>query len=321
MAEPSAADQDRVLDAAVALSVPGGGDPALAGRALLRTRAGRRTRLARVAVRLGLTGIPFLATIYCALFAPWVAPRDPFEQDLDRRLLPPFFIAGGSMANPLGTDQIGRDVLSRIIYGARISLPVGLAATLLGGVVGVLLGAVAGYFRGRADRVLTRIMDIQLSFPFLLFAISVIALSGPSLRILVVVLAIGSWVGYGRIVRGMALSLREREFVQAAQALGASPMRIVVREVLPNVLPTALVVATLELGRAIILEATLSFLGLGVQPPTPTWGTSLSDAREYIQVAWWTATFPGLAIMLVVLSVNLLGDALRDLLDPRLRLA
>ena len=320
MAEPSAADQDRILDA-VALSAPGGGDPALAGRALTRTRAERRARLARVVVRLGLAGIPFLATIYCALFAPWVAPRDPFEQDLDRRLLPPFFVAGGSMANPLGTDQIGRDVLSRIIYGARVSLPVGLAATLLGGVVGVLLGAVAGYFRGRVDRVLTRIMDIQLSFPFLLFAISVIALSGPSLRILVVVLAIGSWVGYGRIVRGMALSLREREFVQAAQALGASPMRIVVREVLPNVLPTALVVATLELGRAIILEATLSFLGLGVQPPTPTWGTSLSDAREYIQIAWWTATFPGLAIMLVVLSVNLLGDALRDLLDPRLRLA
>lgn len=280
-----------------------------------------QVRLARRKLRLVLAGIPLVATIFCAALAPWIAPHNPLAQDLDRRLRPPGWVRGGSLASPLGTDQIGRDVLSRVIYGARISLPIGLAATILGGVVGICVGAIAGYFRGRVDRVLTRLMDIQLSFPFLLFAISVIALSGPSLRILIVVLAIGSWVGYARIVRGMVLSLREREFVQAAQALGVSPARIVAREILPNVLPTALVVGTLELGRTILLEATLSFLGLGVQPPTPTWGTSLSDAREYIQIAWWTATFPGLAIMLVVLSVNLLGDVLRDILDPRLRLS
>jgi peptide/nickel transport system permease protein len=265
--------------------------------------------------------VPLVVTAFCAAFAPAVAPRDPLAQDLDRRLRPPFGVPGGSAGNLLGTDHIGRDVLSRLIYGARISLPIGLAATVLGGVVGISVGAVAGYFRGRVDRLLTGVIDIQLSFPFLLLAISVIALSGPSLRILVLVLAVGSWVAYARIVRGMVLSLREREFVQAAQALGVSSARIIAREILPNVVPTALVVGTLELGRTILLEATLSFLGLGVQPPTPTWGTSLSDAREYIQIAWWTATFPGLAIMLVVLSVNGLGDALRDILDPRLRLA
>ena len=164
-------------------------------------------------------------------------------------------------------------------------------------------------------------MDIQLSFPFLLFAISIIAVSGPGVSVLVVVLAIGSWVAYARIVRGMVLGLREKEFVQAARALGVSSGRIIARQIVPNVLPTALVVGTLDVGRIIILEATLSFLGLGVQPPTPSWGMSLSDAREYIQIAWWTATFPGLAIMLVVLSVNQLGDGLRDILDPRLRLA
>jgi len=211
--------------------------------------------------------------------------------------------------------------LSRTIYGARISLPIALAASALGAGVGIPLGAIAGYFRGRVDGVLSNAMDIQLSFPFLLFAISIIAVSGPGVSVLVVVLAIGSWVAYARIVRGMVLGLREKEFVQAARALGVSSGRIIARQIVPNVLPTALVVGTLDVGRIIILEATLSFLGLGVQPPTPSWGTSLSDAREYIQIAWWTATFPGLAIMLVVLSVNQLGDGLRDILDPRLRLA
>lgn len=279
----------------------------------------RRARFTWRRLRLVVAAVPLVVTIVCALFSPAVAPRDPVALDLDRRLRPPAWLAGGAVTNILGTDQIGRDVLSRIVYGSRISLPVGLAATLIGGVAGTLIGAAAGYFRGRADAVVTKVIDIQLSFPFLLFAISVIAVSGPSLRVLVIVLAIGSWVGFARIVRGLALSLREKEFIQAAQALGVSSGRIIARQLLPNVLPTALVVATLDLGRIIILEATLSFLGLGVQPPTPSWGTSLSDAREYIQIAWWTATFPGLAIMLVVLSANLVGDALRDILDPRLK--
>ena len=272
-------------------------------------------------LRLVVAAVPLALTVLAAAFAPTLAPHDPLAQDLDRRLLPPSWLSGGSSANLLGTDQIGRDVFSRIIYGARISLPIALAASALGAGVGIPLGAIAGYLRGGADGILSNAMDIQLSFPFLLFAISIIAVSGPGVSVLVVVLAIGSWVAYARIVRGMVLSLREKEFVQAARALGVSSGRIIARQIVPNVLPTALVVATLDVGRIIILEATLSFLGLGVQPPTPSWGTSLSDAREYIQIAWWTATFPGLAIMLVVLSVNQLGDGLRDILDPRLRLA
>jgi ABC-type dipeptide/oligopeptide/nickel transport system permease subunit len=272
-------------------------------------------------LRLVAAAVPLVVTVLAAAFAPTLAPHDPLAQGLDRRLLPPSWLSGGSSAYLLGTDQIGRDVFSRIIYGARISLPIALAASALGAGVGIPLGAIAGYFRGGADGILSNAMDIQLSFPFLLFAVSIIAVSGPGVSVLVVVLAIGSWVAYARIVRGMVLSLREKEFVQAARALGVSSGRIIARQIVPNVLPTALVVGTLDVGRIIILEATLSFLGLGVQPPTPSWGMSLSDAREYIQIAWWTATFPGLAIMLVVLSVNQLGDGLRDILDPRLRLA
>ncbi len=319
MPNPSATDRD---SACGSLAVASRGGTARVAAVPGGARPGRRwIRPTRAKVRLVVAVIPLVVTAFCAAFGPAVAPRDPLAQDLDRRLRPPFGVPGGSAGNPLGTDHIGRDVLSRLIYGARISLPIGLAATVLGGMVGISVGAVAGYFRGRVDRLLTRIIDIQLSFPFLLLAISVILVSGPSLPLPVVVLAVGSWVAYARIVRGMVLSLREREFVQAARALGVSSARIIAREILPNVVPTALVVGTLELGRNILLEATLSFLGLGVQPPTPTWGTSLSDAREYIQIAWWTATFPGLAIMLVVLSVNGVGDALRDILDPRLRLA
>ena len=286
-------------------------------------RLGRRPWIPMTwgSLRLVAAAVPLAVTVLAAAFAPALAPHDPLAQDLGRRLLPPSWLSGGSGAYLLGTDQIGRDVWSRIIYGARISLPIALAASALGAGVGIPLGAIAGYFRGRVDGVLSNAMDIQLSFPFLLFAISIIAVSGPGVSVLVVVLAIGSWVAYARIVRGMVLGLREKEFVQAARALGVSSGRIIARQIVPNVLPTAFVVGTLDVGRIIILEATLSFLGLGVQPPTPSWGTSLSDAREYIQIAWWTATFPGLAIMLVVLSVNQLGDGLRDILDPRLRFA
>jgi peptide/nickel transport system permease protein len=307
---------DRALD-----SVPA--TPALGAERIARGlgRRGRPVRLTWARIRLTLAIIPLAATIIAAAFAPTLAPQDPVAPDLDARLRPPFWLVGGSLVHLLGTDQIGRDVLSRIIYGARISLPIALAASSLGAVIGVSLGAASGYLRGRVDGVLTKVMDIQLSFPFLLFAISVIAVSGPGVRVLVLVLTIGSWVAYARIVRGMVLSLREKEFVQAARALGVSVPRIISRQIFPNVLPTALVVGTLDVGRIIILEATLSFLGLGVQPPTPSWGMSLSDAREYIQIAWWTATFPGLAIMVVVLSVNQLGDVLRDMLDPRLRVS
>lgn len=280
---------------------------------------GRRPWRPKTFLGLALPALPVLVAIACALFSPLLAPGDPLAQDLSRRLQPPFWAAGGSRAAPLGTDQLGRDVLSRVIYGTRISLPVGLLATLLGAAAGGLLGMAAGYFRGRADSLITKLIDIQLSFPFILFAISVIAVTGPSFRVLVVVLALGSWVTYARVVRGETLRLREREFVQAAKALGCSHRKILFSHILPNVFSLLLVLATVDVGRIIILESTLSFLGLGVPPPTPTWGGMVSDASEYIRLAWWTAAFPGLAILLTVLSINLTGDALRDILDPRRR--
>ena len=259
--------------------------------------------------------------ILVALLAPFIAPHDPIAGQLSARLRPPFWHPGGSLDYPLGTDALGRDVLSRLLYGARISLPIALSATLLGAVVGAGLGLIAGYLGGRADRIVTILADIQLSFPFILFAIAVIAVVGPNLAVLVLVLAIGCWVGQARIVRGVVLSLREREFIQAARSLGASTVRILTRHLLPNTLGVIIVVATFDLGRIIVLEATLSFLGLGVQPPMPSWGSDLKDAAVNMRIAWWTATFPGLAILLVVLGVNLLGDALRDFMDPRTRQA
>ena len=264
-----------------------------------------------------LPALPVAVAVLAAVAAPWLAPSSPTASELGARLRPPFWQAGGSLDRVLGTDLLGRDVLSRLLWGARISLPIALVATALGAVMGSFLGLVAGYYRGRVDAVVTKLIDVQLAFPFVLFAISVIAVAGPSVTVLVVVLAIGSWVGHARIVRGMVLSLREREFVQAARALGAGGGRVIGTHLVPNVLSVVLILATFDVGRIIILESTLSFLGLGVQPPTPSWGSDLRDAAVYIRRAWWTATFPGVAIMVVVLGVNLLGDGLRDALDPR----
>jgi peptide/nickel transport system permease protein len=272
---------------------------------------------ARVPWRMVLPAVPVVAAVMAAALAPWLAPHSPTSGELAARLRPPAWQRGGSVDRLLGSDLLGRDVLSRLLWGARVSLPIALTATVLGAIAGTLVGLVAGYRRGRVDEVVTKLIDIQLAFPFVLFAISVIAVAGPSLTVLVVVLAIGAWVGHARIVRGMVLSLREREYVQAARALGAGSARIAVRHLLPNVASMVLVMATFDVGRIIILESTLSFLGLGVQPPTPSWGSDLRDAAVYVRRAWWTATFPGLAIMVVVLGVNLLGDALRDALDPR----
>ena len=271
----------------------------------------------RLRWRLILPGIPVLLAIVAALGAPWIAPHSPTSSELAARLRPPAWQAGGTAERVLGSDVLGRDVLSRLLYGARVSLPIAMLATLLGAVVGAAVGLVAGYFRGRVDEVVTKLIDVQLAFPFVLFAISVIAVAGPSVTVLVVVLAIGAWVGHARVVRGMVLSLREREFVVAARAIGSGGGRVILRHLLPNVLSVVLVIATFDVGRIIILESTLSFLGLGVQPPTASWGSDLRDAAVYIRRAWWTATFPGIAIMIVVLGVNLVGDALRDWLDPR----
>jgi len=273
----------------------------------------------RLPLGVWLATVPLAAAIVCAVFAPQLAPHDPLSGDLAARLRPPTWIERGSRDHPLGTDHLGRDILSRVIYGARVSLLVGLVSSLIGGTVGVALGVLSGYFRGRVDTVIAKLIDVQLAFPFILFAITVIAVLGPSLRNLLVILAVSGWVTYARVVRGQTLSLREHDFIQAARSLGAPAWRIVARHVVPNVLPYALVIMTTEIGRLIVLESTLSFLGLGVPPPTPSWGLALADGKDYLVSGWWLATFPGLAIMLLVLCMNIMGDGARDLLEPRLR--
>jgi len=274
----------------------------------------RRRRLPRMLL---LAAAPIAAALACAVFAPQLAPHDPSRGDLSARLRPPAFMAAGSAAHVLGTDQLGRDILSRIIYGARISLLVGGVSALIGGSIGLALGMIGGYFRGRADAAIAKLIDVQLAFPFLLLAITVIAVLGASLRNLLVILALSGWVTYARVVRGQTLSLRETDFIQAARGLGCPAWWVLVRHVFPNVISYALVIMTTEIGRLIVLESTLSFLGLGVPPPTPSWGTSLADGKEYLISGWWLATFPGLAIMLVVLGMNIMGDGARDLLEPR----
>jgi len=265
----------------------------------------------------GLTFVLLLATL--AAGAPWLAPHDPERQSLRVRLTSPTLESAGGRAHLLGTDHLGRDVLSRLIYGARVSLVVGFAAVALGSVVGATLGILAGYRGGWADTVVMTLADAQLAFPFILLAIGIIAVLGPSFPTLIVVVGLSGWVGYARVLRAQVLGLRSREFIDAIRALGGSLTRIVLRHVLPNVASSLIVVATLELARAIVLEATLSFLGLGIQPPTPSWGGMIYEGREYLDSAWWISTFPGLLLMATSLVVSRTGDGLRDLLDPTLR--
>jgi peptide/nickel transport system permease protein len=253
------------------------------------------------------------------VLAPLVSPFDPLEQDIGQRLRSPGWQDAQGRVHPLGTDHLGRDILARIVYGSRIALVVGLAAVLISGVLGMLIGLVAGYFGGRVDDFLMRLADIQLAFPFILLAIAVIGVLGPSLRNIIIVIGVSSWVVYARVVRGEVLSIREREYVHAAIALGSRNGRVLWSHVLPNTFTPWLVVATLDMARVIVIESALSFLGLGVQPPTPTWGGMLADGRVYLSTAWWLATFPGLAILVTVLGINLFGDGLRDTLDPRLK--
>ena len=279
--------------------------------ALLRRLVRRRTALFGMLVVLGV--------LLAAAFAPLVAPFDPLEQDIGQRLREPGWQDAQGRVHPLGTDHLGRDILSRIVFGARIALVVGLAAVLISGVLGMLIGLLAGYFGGRVDDFLMRLADIQLAFPFILLAIAVIGVLGPSLRNIIIVIGVSSWVVYARVVRGEVLSIREREYVQAAIALGSQHWRVLRHHVLPNTFTPWLVVATLDMARVIVIESALSFLGLGVQPPTPTWGGMLADGRVYLSTAWWLATFPGLAILITVLGINLFGDGLRDTLDPRLK--
>jgi peptide/nickel transport system permease protein len=266
--------------------------------------------------KLAIAGLFIIVVLYLvALLAPLIAPFDPIAQhDIARTsYLSP------QAGNWLGTDRFGRDVLSRMIYGARISLAIGFVATLISITIGTLFGALAGYFGGKVDTLIMRFTDMVLAFPRLVLLIMIVALFGPSLTMIILVLGLTQWPGTTRIVRGDVLSLREREFIHAAQALGMGRTRIIMRHLIPNVLAPVIVAATLGIGNTIVMEAGLSFLGLGVQPPTPTWGSMVAEGRDNLLGAWWVATFPGLIIVLVVLAFNLVGDGLRDALDPRLR--
>jgi peptide/nickel transport system permease protein len=274
----------------------------------------RRTRLYLA------SGGAFVAVLaLMALAAPWIAPQDPERQSLRARLSAPTLQAMDGRAHLLGTDHLGRDVLSRLVYGARVSLTVGFAAVLVGGLVGATLGIMAGFRGGWLDSVVMTIADAQLAFPFILLAIGIIAVLGPSFPTLVMVIGLSGWVAYARVLRSQVLTMRGREFVDAIRALGGSVPRILVRHVLPNVMASLVVIATLELARAVVLEATLSFLGLGVQPPTPSWGGMVQEGREYLDSAWWISTFPGIVLMATSVVVSRTGDWLRDVLDPTLR--
>jgi peptide/nickel transport system permease protein len=254
-----------------------------------------------------------IALVLVALAAPLLAPFDPNAQDTIRRLEPP------SREHPLGLDDLGRDVLSRILFGARISLRVGFSVVLIAAAIGIALGSIAGYFGGAVDITIMRICDILLAFPGILLAIALVAVLGPSLNNVILALATIGWVGYARLVRGQVLKVREMEYVTAAKALGAKSPRVIVLHVLPNVINPVIVMATLGLAGAILSEAALSFLGLGVQPPTPSWGAMLTSGRRYLGLANHLAIYPGIAIMLAVMGLNFLGDGLIDALDPKYR--
>ena len=257
--------------------------------------------------------------LLAALGGQAITPHDPNALDLGRSFRPPFWIEGGSFLNPLGTDNLGRDILSRIMAGARVTLIVALYAIVFSGVIGALLGMIAGYFGGWVDAIIMRLVDIQLSIPALALALVLAAVLGTGLTTVVIVIVVTYWSWYARIVRGEILSLKEREYVALAKVAGCGPVVIFWRHLLPNILNTLLVLATLQIGQVIIFEASLSFLGLGIQMPDVSWGLMLADARSYISYAWWTITMPGIAIMLTCLSSNMIGDWLRDTFDPRRR--
>jgi peptide/nickel transport system permease protein len=259
--------------------------------------------------------------VLVALLAPVLSPHDPAKQNIVYRLKPPFWAEEGSMEYPLGTDSVGRDVLSRVIFGSRISIFVGLVATAASALVGVSLGLIAGFMGGRTDSVISRVGDVQQAIPFLVLAIAVAAMLGPGLFNLILVLVITTWVTFFRVVRGEVLSVREEQYVLGAQSIGVSNIRIMLRYILPNVAASIIVIATLLVANMIIFEASLSFLGLGVPSSIPTWGRIVADGREYIADEWWIALFPGLAILITVMGINLLGDWLREDLDPKRRIS
>ena len=261
-------------------------------------------------------GLIVLVFILLGISGPFLAPHDPNKQELTAMMKPP---QGMGAAHVLGTDNLGRDILSRIVHGARVSLLVAFAVVFVSGFIGVTLGAISGYIGGKADFVIQKLVEVVWAFPPLLLGITIMAFFGQGLTNLIIALVAQRWIPYCRVVRGQALSLRERDFVMAARCLGATKRQIIARHILPNLIQTSLVIGTFAMASAIIAEASLSFLGVGVPPEIPTWGTMLADARIYISTAWWLPLFPGLCIFITVLGINLLGDALRDILDPRLK--
>jgi peptide/nickel transport system permease protein len=292
---------------------PGASAPPLAGRSPLLRRL-RRLRFGVAAA------VILLLIVLSAIFAPLIAPHDPLAVDIRHRLGPPAWMAGGTPEHLLGTDQIGRDLLSRVIYGGRISLVVGVSAVLLSATIGILAGLAAGYFGGSIDWIIMTIVNIILVFPFVLLALAVIAVLGPSLPNMIAVLGVAGWPIYARVIRAETMAIREREFITAGRALGMSHRRLIFRQILPNLVSASVVLATLQVAQVIVLESFLSFLGLGVQPPIPAWGNMLGEGRVYMLNSWWIAAFPGAAIFVTTLVINLIGNALRDWLDPRLKL-
>ncbi|MBW1697422.1 MAG: ABC transporter permease [Deltaproteobacteria bacterium] len=271
-------------------------------------------------LRLGVVGAVLLSClIISAVFCPVLAPYDPFKQNIMKRLDPPVWLKGGSFDHLLGTDHLGRDILTRIMYGSRISLVVGVAAVMLQVLIGVVLGLLAGYYGGKIDSVISFMVNAMMGFPFILLAMSLVAVLGPSLQNIIIALGVTGWTVFTRVTRIETMKQREQEYVLAATSLAFTTRRILLRHVLPNLVPSLTVLATVEVARAIIRESLLSFLGLGIQPPTPSWGTMLAEGRDYMLMQWWLAALPGAAIFISALGINLLGDALRDVMDPHLR--
>jgi len=265
-----------------------------------------------------VAGSVLTAIVLLALFADRVAPAGPNDQDIAARLRPPAMV-GGTWSRPLGTDELGRDVLSRLLHGGRVSLMVGLLAVAVSCPIGVVIGLASGFFGGWIDRMLMRFTDIQLAIPTILLAMALVTVLGPGVPNLIITLSVTGWTIYARLIRGETLALRDRDFIEATRAAGAGQARIMFRHVLPNVVSPVIVVATFAVGSMVVLEATLSFLGIGVPLRVATWGSMLSSGRTYLKSAWWITAFPGLAIFVTVLAINALGDSMRDALDPRLR--
>jgi len=306
----------KAMSAETKVDLAGLGD---AQTAAVDERGASLRRLGRLRWGLAAAGV-LLVIVASAVLAPWIVPHDPLAVNIRHRLAPPAWMEGGDARHLLGTDQVGRDLVSRVIYGGRVSLVIGVTAVLLSTSIGVLLGLGAGYFGGRSDWTIMTLVNVMLTFPFVLLALAVIAVLGPSLVNMIIVLGVAGWPIYARVVRAETMAIREREFVLAGRALGMSHPRIVFRQIVPNLVSAIVVIATLQVAQVIILESFLSFLGLGIQPPTPAWGNMLGEGRVYMLNSWWIATFPGLAIFITTLMINLIGNALRDWLDPHMKL-